>query len=73
MAIRTSGVDSNVFNASMTPVQDFTVTVAPGADVWLRVGRVLLSSQTTTEWVYYQKTASERSFNAERSSVLTST
>lgn len=64
VAIRNLGLDSNVFNASASPEQDFTMTVAPGVDAWLRVGRVLLSSRTTTEWVYYQKTASERSFNA---------
>jgi hypothetical protein len=63
LAIQNLGVDTNVFNSPSDPVRDTTVTIAPGADAWLRFSRVLVTSKTTSDWIYYQKAASQRSFN----------
>jgi len=63
LAIQNLGVDTNVFNTPDAPVRDWTMTAAPGADVWLKVGRALLSSRTTSEWIYYEKATSQRAFN----------
>jgi hypothetical protein len=63
LGIQNLGVDTNVFNANSEPVRDATALITPGIDVWLKVGRVQLSSATTTDWAYFRKTASQRSFN----------
>lgn len=64
IGIRNVGIDTNVFNTPVAPVQDVTGTIAPALDAWLRAGRALISSRTTTEWVLYRDAATERSFNA---------
>lgn len=63
LAIQDLGVDTNVFNSSSDPVRDATATIAPGVDAWLRFSRVLVTSKTTSDWIYYQKAGSQRSFN----------
>ena len=62
-ALRNIGVDTNVFNASDAPERDFTATLAPGVDAWLRAGRLHFTSETTAEWNYFQKATNERSVN----------
>ena len=59
------GVDTNVFNDSedASPKQDFTLTVEPKVDLWMHVGRSLLSGTVTQEFVYYKTYATERSVN----------
>jgi len=59
------GIDTNVFNdpANLTPRRDFTVTVSPKTDLWLRMGRTWLSGLISEDVVWYQKYASERSAN----------
>ena len=64
IGIRNVGIDTNVFNTPVAPVQDVTGTIAPALDAWLRAGRALISSRTTTEWVMYREAVTERSFNA---------
>jgi hypothetical protein len=65
LALTNIGVDNNVFYdaAPLGPKQDFTVTVSPGTDLWVRLGRSLLSGTVKEDLVYYQKYASERSAN----------
>jgi hypothetical protein len=63
LAIRNLGLDTNVFNTKDEPLQDFTVTLTPGVDAWLRVGRGLFTSKTIVDWDYYQTASSERAFN----------
>ncbi len=63
LAIQNLGVDTNVFLAPLNPIRDTTMSVLPGADVWLQVGRALISSKTTTDWLYYRQTATQRSFS----------
>lgn len=62
-AVEEFGVDSNVFN-NAEEKSDFTFTLAPSTYVWIPFGqRALLTTRMTTDIVYYQTYASERSFN----------
>ena len=38
MALSNAGTDTNVFNEATDPKKDFTVTVTPATDLWLRLG-----------------------------------
>jgi len=58
------GVDTNVFNQVSDPQRDFTFTVSPGTDLFLRTGRGLLTISGGTELVYFNEFASERSVNS---------
>ena len=65
LALTNAGVDTNVFNEAdqLAPKQDFTVTVTPATDLWLRFGRTWLNGTIKEDLVYYNKYASERSAN----------
>ncbi len=65
IALSNVGVDTNVFNepSDQNPKRDFTATVTPAADLWLRMGRSWLSGNVKESFVWYQKQASERSAN----------
>lgn len=63
LAIQHLGLDTNVFNTPESPVRDFTALVSPGADAWLRAGRALFTSKTSTDVWYFAQSASERSLN----------
>lgn len=63
LAVKEFGVDTNVFN-NATEQRDFTFTLRPAADVWVPFGRRgLVTTEASTEVVYYQVYASERSIN----------
>lgn len=59
------GIDTNVFNdpESDNPKQDFTLTVVPKTQLWLRIGPSWISGEIDEEVVWYQKYVSERSAN----------
>ena len=59
------GIDDNVFNDPVTgnPESDFTMTVTPAADLWLRFGPTWIGSNIREDLVYYQTFESERSAN----------
>jgi Putative beta-barrel porin 2 len=59
------GIDSNVFNGYGDNQQsDFTGTLVPKADVWLRVGkRALLQVTPAADLVWYEKYETERSID----------
>lgn len=59
------GVDTNVFNepSNANPKQDFTATVSPSTNVWLRIGRSWLKVNIREDLVWFDKYASERSAN----------
>jgi hypothetical protein len=63
LQVRDIGRDSNVFNEPTGPKEDFTATVVPKLDVLVNSGPMLLTYQTTTEYVYYQTYTSERGIN----------
>ncbi len=58
-----AGRDTNVFNAPTNPQEDFTVTITPAADIWLRFGPTWLQSNVHEDLVWFQKFANERSAN----------
>jgi hypothetical protein len=60
------GVDTNVFNdpVNVTPKRDFTLTIAPKTELWLRMGRTWLMGLVSEEIVWYQTYATERSVNS---------
>lgn len=59
------GVDTNVFNQpdDQNPKTDFTLTLTPSTDVWLRLGRSWLKVNIREDIVYFRKFPSERSVN----------
>lgn len=57
------GLDTNVFNAASAPSRDVTATVGPAVDTVLRVGRTVTTARTSSEMVYFRKTASQRSLS----------
>ena len=63
LAIKDIGVDSNPGNLSTGADQDVTVTVAPGVDSVLRIGRGRLTGKTSLEYVYFNESEQLRSFN----------
>jgi hypothetical protein len=65
--LKDTGIDENVFNEPVDPKRDFTLTLAPSAQVRFRLRRLRLAYSTTTEYVYYRKYASERGTNTASS------
>ena len=65
IALTNIGVDTNVFNehSDASPKKDFTMTVALKADLWMHVGRSLVSGTVTEDLVYYKTYSAERSVN----------
>ena len=59
------GVDTNVFATTENPQRDFTATVSAGGDFWIRTGRGLLTLKGDTEYVHFDRFASERGLNTE--------
>lgn len=62
-AITDFGVDTNVFNSTVDPRRDITFTATPGAKVWMRTQKGLLSLDGRIDFVYFATYASERSAN----------
>ncbi|HZR26331.1 MAG TPA: outer membrane beta-barrel protein, partial [Vicinamibacterales bacterium] len=65
LEISNVGTDSNVFNepTDQSPKSDFTATISPTTDLWLRLGRSWLNVKIKEDIVWFQKYASERSAN----------
>jgi hypothetical protein len=64
IAVTNLGVDSNVFNDENDPKKDFTFTVSPRTDLWLRAGRTWLRGTLAEDLVWYQEYSAERSGNS---------
>lgn len=64
VALTNLGLDSNVYNSDNPDDQarDFTATVSPGADTWLRVGVAQLSLRTSVDWTYFRRAVNQRWF-----------
>ena len=56
------GIDHNVFNdpPDKDPKEDFTFTVTPASDFWLRLGPTWLGANLTEAINWYQTYSSER-------------
>ena len=58
------GIDENVFNENTDPKRDFTMTISPKTEVWLRFLGTWFTGTMNEDVVWYQKYASERSGNS---------
>lgn len=58
------GIDTNVFNSADNEQRDFTFTLTPGTDLYLRTGKGLLTLNAGLELVYFNRFDSERSVNS---------
>src|SRR5262249_17536915 len=65
IALTNAGIDTNVFNQSdsQNPKRDFTFTITPQTDVWLRMGRSWLGGGVREDLLWYQTYDSERATN----------
>jgi putative beta-barrel porin BBP2 len=61
--LRDVGVDSNVFNDSGNPQEDFSATTGARLDIGLRLNRVIATYATTFEYIYFQEFKTERGSN----------
>src|SRR5712671_3801329 len=59
------GIDHNVFNdpPDRLPKQDFTVTVTPLTDFWLRLGSTWINANVNASISWFKTYASERTAN----------
>ena len=66
MALTNLGIDDNVFNEpeDLLPKRDFTATLTPSTDLWVRMGRTWISGTVKEELIWYQKYATERAANS---------
>jgi hypothetical protein len=58
------GIDTNVFNTVDNPQSDFTFTVVPATEMFLRTGQGLFSVDASLEFVYFNEFETERSINS---------
>lgn len=58
------GTDSNVFNDSENPKDDFSATIVPSLQVIMRAGHARLAYTSRLDYVWFQKYSSERSVNS---------
>jgi putative beta-barrel porin BBP2 len=70
IALSNIGIDQNVFNqpADQNPQQDFTLTITPATEVWLRMGPTWVTGSVKEDIIWYQKFTTERAAN-NRSSI----
>jgi hypothetical protein len=61
IAIRNMGMDTNVFKSVEAPKKDFTATIEPELDSWLRLGPAQFSGKSSVQWLYFGRAADERS------------
>jgi hypothetical protein len=59
IAFENIGIDTNVFNEFENPKQDFTATVRPQLQTWLRLGRARLNVGGGLEAVYFKRYTSQ--------------
>src|SRR5258708_28797354 len=69
IALTNIGVDQNVLNepSDANPKKDFTVTVTPATDLWVRLGRSWVSGNIKEDLVWFQEHAAERTVNGSYS------
>jgi hypothetical protein len=66
LALTNAGIDTNVFNEpdAQGPERDFTVTLTPSADLWLRTGPTWVFGTVREDIVWFKEFESERSLNS---------
>jgi hypothetical protein len=73
LAVTNVGWDSNVFNEWENPKGDFTATVTPQTDLWLRMGPMRVVAHGSAGYVYFANYVHERSWNTDDSVKLEAT
>jgi hypothetical protein len=66
IALKDVGVDSNPQNQAGDAERDFTATLVPGVDTYLRIGKGRLTGKTSVEYLYFNKSDTLRSFNVNQ-------
>jgi len=62
--VKDFGIDTNVFNESVDNAKrDFTFTLSPQTELWMRIGRTWMTGNVREDLVWYQTYASERAGN----------
>jgi putative beta-barrel porin BBP2 len=63
LTLTNAGIDTNVFNDADAdhPQSDFTATISPKTDIWMRLGRTWVNGVINEDLAWYKKFASERS------------
>ena len=64
------GVDTNVYNVWENPKSDFTATITPAADVWLRLGRARLNFQVSGSYLYFAQYSDQRGLGTTDSALF---
>jgi hypothetical protein len=70
LSITNVGVETNVFNEWVDPKSDWTATVSPQTELWLRLGRARLTATAKGSFVYFAHYSAERSLNTSDSAKL---
>lgn len=60
MMVTNAGLDTNVFNDSEEPKEDYTFTLTPGLDGGMRAGVARLNVRAATDYVWYRIYKSEQ-------------
>jgi len=64
LVLSNAGMDSNIYYSPSEPIKDYTLTAGPAVNVYLPIYRKLvLSAYGSPQYVYYFKTARERTWN----------
>lgn len=63
LVLRELGLDSNVFHTFENPQRDFVLVAGPHLDITTGQSRLQFGGLATAEYVYYNRFASERSYN----------
>ena len=65
LALTNAGVDTNIFNVAESegPEKDFTLTLSPSTDLWLRFGPSWFSGSVREDLIWFKKFSSERAAN----------
>lgn len=64
LVLANAGMDSNVYYSTNEPIKDFTITAGPKVEAWLPIWRrLILFGSGSPQYVYYAKTAAERTWN----------
>lgn len=61
ISLTNAGIDTNVYNDSVNPTRDYTLTLTPALVSRLRMRRASLSSETSFELLYFAKAKDQRS------------
>lgn len=65
LALSDAGIDTNLFNDDVTeePNRDFTLTLAPQTDVWMRLGRTWATGSARQELIWFRQNSDQRAAN----------